>query len=167
MRLVTYRRNVLESARLGALVDNMVVDVEYLGMVAGIDLPNDMLDFIDLGPAAVATPTALLNAHKQSWPVGVAQPLQNVTLLAPIPRPRKNIFGIGLNYVERVEESSRSLDTSPDLPRQPVIFTKPPTSVIGPDDASEHNKRITQQHDREVKRAASSGRHSKRSDEKD
>src|SRR5690606_31285302 len=84
MRLVTYRRNVLESARLGAIVDNMVVDVEYLGMIAGIDLPNDMLDFIDLGPSAVATATELLKEHQQSWPVGVAQPLQNVKLLAPI-----------------------------------------------------------------------------------
>lgn len=167
MRLVTYRRNVLESARLGALVDNMVVDVEYLGMVAGIDLPNDMLDFIDLGPSAVATTTELLNEHKESWPVGIAQPLQNVKLLAPIPRPRKNIFGIGLNYVEHVEESSRSLDTSPDLPKQPVVFTKPPTTVVGPGDAIEHNAKITQQLDWEVELAAIIGTRATRIEEKD
>ncbi len=27
-------------------------------------------------------------------------PLSNVTFLAPIPKPRKNIIGIGLNYTE-------------------------------------------------------------------
>lgn len=167
MRLVTYRRNVQESARLGAIVNNMVIDVEYLGMIAGIDLPNDMLEFIDLGPSAVSTATELLNEYQASWPVGVAQPLQNVKLLAPIPRPRKNIFGIGLNYVEHVEESSRSLDTSAELPKQPIIFTKPPTTVIGPGDSIEHNAKVTQQLDWEVELAAIIGTRATRIEEKD
>lgn len=167
MRLVTYRRNVLEEARLGALVDNLVVDIQWLGDAAGYDMPCDMLDFIDLGPNAVATTTELLNSFRDDWPVGVTQPLQNVKLLAPIARPRKNIFGIGLNYVEHVEESSRSLDTSADVPKQPVIFSKPPTCVIGPDDAVEHNAKITQQMDWEVELAAIIGTRAKRVSEED
>ncbi len=167
MRLVTYRRHIQEAARLGAIVDNQVIDLEYLGLSAGIDLPDNMLDFIDLGPGAVASTTELLEAHAGQWPVGVAQPIQNVKLLAPIPRPRKNIFGIGLNYVEHVEESSRSLDTSADLPKQPVIFSKPPTSVIGDGDAIEHNAAITQQLDWEVELAAIIGTRAKRVSEED
>lgn len=167
MRLVTYRANVLEAARLGAIVDNMVVDLESLGAENGIHLPDNMLDFIDLGPSAVKTATALLEQNRANWPVGCAVPAQNVKLLAPIPRPRKNIFGIGLNYVEHVEESSRSLDTSADLPKQPIIFTKPPTSVIGPDDAIHHNAKITQQLDWEVELAAIIGTRASRIEEKD
>lgn len=167
MRLVTYRRNVLEAARLGAIVDDMVVDIEYLGMIAGIDLPNDMLDFIDLGPSAVVNATELLKQHQDNWPVGVALPVQNVKLLAPIPRPRKNIFGIGLNYVEHVAESARTLDTSADLPKEPVVFTKPPTTVIGPGDSVEHNAKITQQLDWEVELAAIIGTRATRIEEKD
>ena len=167
MRLVTYRANVLESARLGALVDDLVVDVELLGDAANVCLPNDMLDFIDLGPAAVASATELLNEFRNQWPVGVAVPVQNVKLLAPIPRPRKNIFGIGLNYVEHVAESSRTLDTSADLPKQPIIFSKPPTSVVGPGDAIEHNQKITQQLDWEVELAAIIGTRAQRVEEKD
>ncbi len=167
MRLVTYRRHVQEAARLGAIVDNQVIDLEYLGMSAGIDLPDNMLDFIDLGPGAVASTTELLEAHGGQWPVGVAQPIQNVKLLAPIPRPRKNIFGIGLNYVEHVAESSRTLDTSADLPKQPVIFSKPPTTVIGPGDAIEHNAKITQQLDWEVELAVIMGRRASRVAEAD
>jgi len=167
MRLVTYRANVLEAARLGAIVDNLVVDLELLGMNTGVDLPNDMLAFIDLGPAAVKTASALLEEHRGNWPVGVAVPVQNVKLLAPIPRPRKNIFGIGLNYVEHVEESSRSLDTSADLPKQPVIFTKPPTTVIGEGDSVQHNAKITQQLDWEVELAAIIGTRATRIEEKD
>lgn len=79
-------------------------------------------------------------------------------MLAPIPRPRKNIFGIGLNYVEHVEESAKSLDTAKDLPTQPVIFSKPPTTVVGPGDPVVHRKEITQQLDWEVELVAIIGR---------
>jgi 2-keto-4-pentenoate hydratase/2-oxohepta-3-ene-1,7-dioic acid hydratase in catechol pathway len=67
--------------------------------------------------------------------------------------PRKNIFGIGLNYAEHVEESSRSLDTAKEMPDQPVIFSKPPTAVIGPGEPVQHNAALTQQLDWEVELA--------------
>ena len=162
MRLVTYRGNVEAAARLGAVVDEMVVDVEKIGARAGVSLPPSMLDFIDLGPPALAALKAILDEHHSNWPVGAALPLANVKLLAPIPRPRKNIFGIGLNYVEHVAESSRVLDTAKELPKQPVIFSKPPTSVIGPDDAIQHDKAVTQQLDWEVELAVIMGRTARR-----
>ncbi len=162
MRLVTYRGTIEAAARLGAVVDDLVVDVETIGARAGVPLPSAMLDFIDLGPSALIALKKLLADHDGNWPVGAALPLVNVKLLAPIPRPRKNIFGIGLNYVEHVAESSRALDTSKELPKQPVIFSKPPTSVIGPDDAIEHNKAITQQLDWEVELAVVMGRTARR-----
>ncbi|BFO56670.1 fumarylacetoacetate hydrolase family protein [Acidovorax sacchari] len=165
MKLVTYRAHVAAAARLGALVDGLVVDLQRLGEHTGHDLPDDMLDFIDLGPSAVAATAELLADQQGRWPLGVAVPLANVKLLAPIPRPRKNIFGIGLNYVEHVAESSRALDTSKDLPQQPVIFSKPPTTVIGPGDAIEHNAAITRQLDWEVELAVIIGTRARRVDE--
>jgi len=167
MRLVTYRAEMIAAARLGALVDTTVVDLALLAASAGQALPSSMLEFIDLGPEAVRSTTALLASFEGQWPVATAQPLANVKLLAPIPRPRKNIFGIGLNYVEHVAESSRSLDTSKDLPKQPVIFSKPPTTVIGPGDAIEHNKAITQQLDWEVELGVIIGTRAKRVAEAD
>jgi 2-keto-4-pentenoate hydratase/2-oxohepta-3-ene-1,7-dioic acid hydratase in catechol pathway len=168
MKLVTYRAAPDAAGRLGALVNDMVVDLERLGAAAGVALPGTMLDFIDLGPSAVPSATDLLERHRKSgWPVGTTLPAGNVRLLAPIPRLRKNIFGIGLNYVEHVEESSRSLDTAKDLPKQPVIFSKPPTSVIGPGEPIEHNARLTQQLDWEVELAVIMGRTARRIDEAD
>ncbi|AEI81030.1 fumarylacetoacetate hydrolase family protein [Cupriavidus necator N-1] len=153
MRLVTYRAEVAAAARLGAIVDGNVVDLARFGAAVGVDIPSTMLEFIDLGPEAVRSTSALLNEYRGKLPFSVAVPASNVKLLAPIPRPRKNIWGIGLNYVEHVAESSRSLDTSKELPKEPVIFSKPPTTVIGPGDAIEHNKEITQQMDWEVELA--------------
>ncbi len=154
MKLVTYRRHVEAAARLGAIVDGRVVDLAKLGAASGLALPATMLEFIDLGPDAVAAASQMLADCGGRFPLGSALPLADVKLLAPIPRPRKNIFGIGLNYTEHVAESAQSLDTSPDLPRQPVIFSKPPTTVIGPDEPIRHNAAITQQLDWEVELAA-------------
>ncbi|TDY15817.1 2-keto-4-pentenoate hydratase/2-oxohepta-3-ene-1,7-dioic acid hydratase in catechol pathway [Paraburkholderia sp. BL6665CI2N2] len=161
MRLVTYRPEVCAAARLGAIVDGAVVGLTRFGEAVGQPLPSGMLEFIDLGPQAVRSTSALLDEYRGRWPVGTAVPVQNVKLLAPIPRPRKNIFGIGLNYVEHVAESSRTLDTSKDLPKEPVIFSKPPTTVIGPGDAIEHNRQITQQLDWEVELAVIMGTRAK------
>src|SRR3954447_7663508 len=104
MRLVTYRANIEAAARLGAVVDDVVVDVERIGAHASIVLPSSMLDLIELGSPATSALKKILDDHRDHWPVGTATPLANVRLLAPIPRPRKNIFGIGLNYVEHVAE---------------------------------------------------------------
>lgn len=161
MRLITYRSDVTAAARLGAVVNQQVVDLALLAQEQGLYLPDNMLDFIDLGPQGVRVGTELLNTYQGQFPAGTAWPVQNVKILAPIPRPRKNIFGIGLNYVEHVAESSRTLDTSKDLPKQPVIFSKPPTTVIGPGDAIEHNAKITQQLDWEVELAVIIGTRAK------
>lgn len=154
MRLVTYRATVEAEARLGAIAGDLVVDLAMLGQAKGVPLPSAMLAFIDLGPQAVTVATNLIAECNGLFPLGSAVPLANVLLLAPIPRPRKNIFGIGLNYTEHVAESAKSLDTAPDLPRQPVIFSKPPTTVIGPGAPILHNAEITQQLDWEVELAA-------------
>jgi 2-keto-4-pentenoate hydratase/2-oxohepta-3-ene-1,7-dioic acid hydratase in catechol pathway len=164
MRLVTYRASVESEARLGVVVDATVVDVAKLGARAGVPLPSRMLDFIDLGPVALAELGHLLEEARGRWPVDGALPLVSVRLLAPIPRPRKNIFGIGLNYIDHVAESAQALDTSPDLPKQPVIFSKPPTSVIAPGDPIVHRRDITQQLDWEVELGAIIGTTAQRVD---
>jgi acylpyruvate hydrolase len=56
---------------------------------------------------------------------GATHPLADVTLLAPVPRPRA-IFGIGLNYAAHAREQGR------DLPEFPIVFMKLPTSSVPP-----------------------------------
>lgn len=162
MRLVTYRATVEAEGRLGVLVDDLVVDVARLASRAGTVLPTRMIDFIKLGPTATIALAALVKEAEGRWPIGSALPLADVRLLAPIPRPTKNIFGIGLNYIDHVAESAAALDTSPDLPKKPVIFSKPPTSVIGPGEPIVHVAAITQQLDWEIELAAVIGTTAKR-----
>jgi len=153
MKLVTYRASVEAAARLGVVVDDLVVDVEALGETFGEDLPDTMLGLIDAGRPGLEALQACLDGSEGRFAPGTATALSNVRLMAPIPRPRKNIYGIGLNFVEHVAESARTLDTAKDLPKQPIVFTKPPTAVIGPGEGIEHNRKMTQQLDWEVELA--------------
>jgi 2-keto-4-pentenoate hydratase/2-oxohepta-3-ene-1,7-dioic acid hydratase in catechol pathway len=161
MKLVTYRVGCGE-CRLGVIANDLVVDVERMGDARNIALPSTMLSFIDERDTVLPITKHLLGEFNQGFPAGCALPLANVDLLAPIPRPRKNIFGIGLNYREHVAESALSLDTDDKLPKQPVVFSKPPTAVIGPGAAIHHDARMTQQLDWEVELAVILGRRATR-----
>jgi len=65
---------------------------------------------------------------------GLLHDVDNVNFMAPIPRPRKNIVCLGLNYADHVAEGSKTLEKPRPLPEHPIFFTKPPTAVTGPFD---------------------------------
>ncbi|KGT95523.1 hydrolase [Erwinia typographi] len=62
-----------------------------------------------------------------------------VTLLAPLPATRRNIFCVGKNYYAHAEEFGNSgYDSSAaagNVPTRPIIFSKPSTSISGPGNA--------------------------------
>jgi 2-keto-4-pentenoate hydratase/2-oxohepta-3-ene-1,7-dioic acid hydratase in catechol pathway len=67
--------------------------------------------------------------------IGERIPLSGAKLLAPFPRPARNVFCVGKNYHEHAREFATSgFDASAKeiVPEAPVIFTKPPSAVIGP-----------------------------------
>src|SRR6267378_4099072 len=143
MRLVTYVSG-LSAARLGVLADGLVVDVERFGSAHGLALPDDMLSFIDNGVTLLPVLKELLGGSAERLPAGSALPLENVSLQAPIPRPRKNIFGIGLNYREHVAESAKSLDTDNNRRRSrrgdPSQRQNDPTARLGGRTGRDHRK---------------------------
>ena len=56
--------------------------------------------------------------------------LSEVTLLAPIPRPRKNVFCVGWNYLEHFREGEKIRPHVAEMPTHPTFFSKTPTTVI-------------------------------------
>ncbi len=69
-----------------------------------------------------------------------AMPLSgSARLLAPIPRPSRNVFCVGKNYHEHAQEFAKSgFDSSAAsgaIPEAPIVFSKVPECVIGPDEA--------------------------------
>ncbi|WP_432670846.1 fumarylacetoacetate hydrolase family protein [Flavobacterium sp. SM2513] len=152
MKLATYTTDGSES-RLGFLHNNTIVDMEDFGEISNFPLPNDMLELIDMGFEVIAEITDLIENTSREDLEEVSYALDVITLLAPIQKPRKNIIGIGLNYTEHVAESARTLDTTGKLPQKPIIFSKPPTTVTGPNTEVLLNTKLTQQLDYEVELA--------------
>lgn len=112
---------------------------DQLGVVDGNDLlvlaaadgwPASMQALIEAGPdawarLAVALPTLRMDAPRV--------PLALAKLRAPLPRPRKNVMCIGLNYRDHAAESARAKGLPVTIPEHPVVFTKNVTSINDPD----------------------------------
>ena len=84
-----------------------------------------------------------------------AIPLTQVKLMAPIPRPRRNIFCVGRNYHAHAQELSASVfkDNNADPNAWPIVFTKVPECVTGPYDTVQLPFTVSQQIDYEAELA--------------
>ena len=160
MKLLTYQTADTEP-RLGFLHNNQVIDMEDFGEISNFPLPSDMLDLIDMGIEIIDELNEMVAETPENYFKEIAYSLEEVTLLAPIQKPRKNIIGIGLNYTEHVAESARTLDTTGKLPQKPIIFSKPPTTVTGTNTEIIKNNKLTSQLDWEVELAVVIGKHGK------
>ena len=160
MKLLTYKTQDTEP-RLGFIHNNQVIDMEDFGEISNFPLPNDMLDLIDMGFEIIEEITEMVAETPENFFEEISYELSEVTLLAPIEKPRKNIIGIGLNYTEHVAESARTLDTTGKLPQKPIIFSKPPTTVTATNTSIIKNTKLTEQLDWEVELAVIIGKKGK------
>ena len=144
MRLVTFEFQ--GRTRLGAEQDGHVVDLNrgyaLLLATAGAadfqgqadrELPADLLGFLERWDQSMPKAREVLafarTLHAMGRPLAQAAiyPRDAVRLRAPILNPRK-IICLGLNYRDHAEE------TKAEIPRDPILFSKYTTAIIGPDD---------------------------------
>ena len=86
----------------------------------------------------------------------LALALEDVHLLAPL-EPRQGLIALGLNYKTHVAETTGAThQTAP--PKQPILFGKAASSVIGPDALIRFDPHMTSQVDWEVELAVVIGR---------
>ncbi len=119
MRLVNFAND--GDRALGVLDGDEVVDLSASG------LPGDTVELISQWDRAKVEHAVADSPRLQA---------DAVRLLAPL-RPRKNVLAVGRNYRDHAREFSASgFDASEKqmVPDFPVVFTKAPTSVIGPDE---------------------------------
>ncbi|MDD2483936.1 MAG: fumarylacetoacetate hydrolase family protein [Eubacteriales bacterium] len=110
--------------------------------------PADMLSFI--------------SCYQPEWTDEIAEfygkrpelsiPLSSVELLAPIPRPARNIVCLGKNYKAHAEELKGQIFND-KLPTFPIYFTKPDHTVIATGGTILLHETITQKVDYEVELA--------------
>ena len=123
-------------------------DTAILPALAG-EPKNDMIELIAGGPGAWQGYRDRISRLPSSCHV----PLTQIRLLAPIPRPRKNILCLGLNYADHAAESSAARGRETSMPDHMVVFTKAVTSVTGPTEDIPYDDTVTSQLDWEVELA--------------
>ena len=151
MKYVTFSLPNDLAPRLGVAGGGRIVDARKAtdGKWPGA-FPATLLDLIRSGPDAWARMAGLLS-KTASRADGYAQ--DDVRLHAPIPRPAKNIFCLGLNYASHMKETAKARGREIKIPEVPVFFTKAPTSVNGPFDPVPWDRSATEQVDYEVELA--------------
>ncbi len=140
-----------------ALVDDRggVVPLDGQAAPIAVESVQDLIErMAELGPDLRALAAA---------PVDGRPPWIETTWAAPIPRPRRNLFCVGKNYhAHAVEFAASGYDTAanPDeaAPPHPVVFTKAPECVIGPDEAITASPALTREIDYEAVSAVVIGR---------
>ena len=119
MRLVTFETG--KDVRPGALADGEIADLSSAGA--------SIAEIVSRMPAIDRWAALVKNAPRVS--------LASVRVIAPIPVPHRNIFCVGKNYAAHAREFERSgFDSSSagqEVPKFPVVFTKAPSCVTGPD----------------------------------
>ncbi|HZK02389.1 MAG TPA: fumarylacetoacetate hydrolase family protein [Anaerovoracaceae bacterium] len=117
------------------------------------DLPKSMLQFISCYLPEWTDKIALFFGLRPEYAI----PLSDVDLLAPIPKPARNIICLGKNYQAHAEELKGQI-FSDSIPRKPIYFTKPDHTVIGPNQTILLHGKITSKVDYEVELAVIIGK---------
>ena len=126
---------------------------------------------LELDPATTSNGVgAVVALQAQGKPLpakGATHAISHIKLLAPFPRPARNIFCVGKNYFEHAKEFAQSgFDSSAakpgdDVPSDPIIFTKVPECVIATGDAIVIPKGVSEAIDYEAELAVIIGKQGK------
>jgi 2-keto-4-pentenoate hydratase/2-oxohepta-3-ene-1,7-dioic acid hydratase in catechol pathway len=139
--------------RLGVVHGERMLDTATLS-AGSWRPPASLLELIQQGPESWQRMRQLVDRSNPAE----SFPLSEVRWHAPPPRPIKNVFCLGRNYVAHAEEAARARGQEVKIPTVPVIFTKASTSATGPFDDIPVDRTVTQQVDWEVELGAIIGR---------
>jgi 2-keto-4-pentenoate hydratase/2-oxohepta-3-ene-1,7-dioic acid hydratase in catechol pathway len=128
------------------------------GIVAGVVQGTEVIplpggDSVDWAGQPVGLLNHIANGQSYATPSEGGVPLETVQLVAPIPVPRRNIMCVGQNYVQHSIEFDKSgfnVNAGQGIPDRPVVFTKAPSTVIGPDAVIPAHASLTQKLDYEA-----------------
>lgn len=91
-------------------------------------------------------------------------PLSSVEVIAPLPRPTRDIVCVGRNYRDHSSELTRggydtsAADAAADVPAHPILFSKSASSVVGPGATIDPHGALTNSLDYEAELAVIIGR---------
>lgn len=130
-----------------------ILNLSKASKVNHLPLPATLAECISEGNVFLEKVTVLRELlEKESQECYLS--MDQVKLLAPIPKPQKNIFCVGKNYADHAIE----MGSADDIPEEIMVFTKAPTTVIGDKGTVLNHKEITSELDYEGELAVIIGR---------
>ncbi|WP_080847373.1 fumarylacetoacetate hydrolase family protein [Cytobacillus gottheilii] len=148
MKLLTFKKEERISAGVLMEDEHLVLDLSKAASLSGQDhFPGTLLECIQGGNPIIDEITKI-----KEWAINNPEnaketiyKVDEIELLAPIPRPLKNVFCIGKNYAEHAIE----MGSKDDIPEHIMVFTKAPTTVIGHEQVIEAHESVTAELDYE------------------
>ncbi|XP_068079011.1 fumarylacetoacetate hydrolase domain-containing protein 2A isoform X5 [Danio rerio] len=120
MRLVQFCHKVAEGiVRVGVEQDEGqgIVDLKAFDP----SMPSTMREFLELGPKGMDCAKRALSSGQN------VLPRSDIRLLSPVTNPEK-VVCVGMNYKDHC------LEQNAPIPKEPIIFSKFPCSITGPND---------------------------------
>lgn len=151
MKFLTYSSQ--DKLGLGLLHD----EEHFYDLSEDPSFPTDMEALIAEGDPALSR----VREFAAQIPYDKLRRLDSVEIVAPIPRPSKNVFCVGRNYRGHIIEGARARGIEVSFPKVPEFFTKPATSVIGQDAGIHRYKELTHQLDYEIELAVVIGKYAR------
>jgi len=151
LKLISFARRDGNDARAGLWLDGeLVLDLAAAAHATGerADL-SSIVEILRGGAAAITAVRRLLGEA----PAQALLPAREVALLAPLPRPVRNIYCVGRNYLDHVKEGYQATGKDVELPEVPQFFTKATHAVNAPDGDVRLDPRVTRRFDYEVELA--------------
>ena len=131
MKLVTFSEAARTPTKTGVIgADGGVIDIARAAKAARVALPfdaNDMISLVAAGKPGLAAINKAIAKVKASH-----YKLAKVKLHAPIPRPRKNVFCVGWNYLDHFNEGAKARPHVQEMPAHPAFFSKQPLCMNAP-----------------------------------
>ena len=126
MKLVRYCSENRED--YGAFLVDKIVSLSILAKSMDIKLPSDIENFIASESQQIKKLKETIQKTEKTDVRKVSHLATSTKILTPIRYPGK-IVCLGLNYRDHAAEQNAS------IPNEPVIFMKPHTAIIGPNDS--------------------------------
>ncbi|WP_175638278.1 fumarylacetoacetate hydrolase family protein [Metabacillus schmidteae] len=146
---------------VGLVHEDKIIDIHKAEQVI-FDMnsfPKTLVECVALGDKFVQNVKQIVDKLKVADRVeSYVYAASDVKILAPIPRPEKNIFCVGKNYREHAIE----MGTEEDIPKHVMLFSKAPTTVIGHEQEIDPHSHITNELDYEGELAVIIGKKGKR-----
>jgi 2-keto-4-pentenoate hydratase/2-oxohepta-3-ene-1,7-dioic acid hydratase in catechol pathway len=158
MKFITFNYN--SSTCTGLWLGERVLNLSRLVKLAGASIDVDSMLQIIAGGEATLSAIRLLTADAGKV-ADACVPASQVTLLSPIPRPLRNIFCVGRNYLDHVKEGYVARGMEVKLPEAPHFFTKATNAMTGPETIVEIDPQVSRKMDYEVELAVVIGKRGK------